>query len=391
VVRCPKCGKESPDQARFCRFCGESLTAGGASEAYAPTRMSAEERSRRLLEQAFRLSEEGKLQPAVEACRQAIALNPVSTSAHSLLGTLYERTGDREGAIREYEQVVTLSPGSTVERRRLNELMGVPAAPTATAVSPRTERLAVTGGVVVALVLVGAIILATTQGPERSQQQVVRRAPRQAVAPTPAATEVAPSRLIALGKVRAPRPRPQRPVSPPAAARPPADRQVFGQWLGPRTFMLPAGGRERFAGLGGRAVGAPRSYPAPRVQGAVLVRDTAGPTVQTPRWQYPSGVGQVGADVSTTRVARSYYFAGDYQRAIESYRGYIVENPDAGAAPREELAWVYAESGDHASATREYQTALDQNEADLRSGRNVGSARHGARTCESAIKALETE
>ena len=391
MVRCAKCGKENPDQARFCRFCGAPVTSGGESEAYAPTRMTAEERSRRLLEQAFRLSEEGKLQPAVEACRQAISLNPMSTSAHSLLGTLYERTGDRDGAIREYEQVVTLSPGSTVERRRLNELMGVPAAPSPTVVSPRTERLAVTGGVVVALVLVGAIIFATTQRSGPVEQRVVRRPPRSEIAPSPAATEVAPSRLVALGRVRAPRTRPPRPAAGAPVAQPRSVSQVFGQWLGPGTFALPAGGRERFAGLGARTAGAPRGYSALPAQAGMLVRDGAGPTVRTPGWRYPSGVGEVGAEVSSTRVARDYYLAGDYRRAIESYRGYLVENPATGAAPREELAWVYAESGDYGSAKREYRTALVENETDLRRGHNVEAARHGVRTCESAIKALETE
>ncbi len=80
----------------------------------------------------------------------------------------------------------------------------------------------------------------------------------------------------------------------------------------------------------------------------------------------------------------------DYQRAIETYRGYLSESPQAGAAVREELAWVYAESGQPRRAAREYDTALSQYRTDLNRGHNVEAARHGVRTCESALKALES-
>ncbi len=88
--------------------------------------------------------------------------------------------------------------------------------------------------------------------------------------------------------------------------------------------------------------------------------------------------------------ARSYYFAGDYQGAIDSYQTYLVQNP-ALAAPREELAWVYVETGDYQNARQQYQIALDQNLDDIKRGHNVEAAKHGTRTCESAISALETE
>jgi len=92
----------------------------------------------------------------------------------------------------------------------------------------------------------------------------------------------------------------------------------------------------------------------------------------------------------TTRLARSYYMGGDNQQAIQAYRGYLNQNPAAGAAVREELAWVYLESGDHGSAHSEYRTALGEYQSDLDRGHNVEAARHGVRTCESALKALET-
>ena len=112
--------------------------------------------------------------------------------------------------------------------------------------------------------------------------------------------------------------------------------------------------------------------------------------MSTPGWRQPYGMAQLMGG-SSPRLARNYYFQGEYRRAIETYRGYLNEYPDAGAEPREELAWVYTEAGDYHSARQEYRVALDQYEADLDRGHNVEAARHGVRSCESAIKALESE
>ncbi len=386
-MRCPKCGKENPTEARFCRSCGERLAAEGP-EPFAPRILTPEERSRRLLEEAFRLSEEGRLQSAIHSCQQAISLNPTSTSAHSLLGTLYERVGDRDGAIREYEQVLTLSPGSTVERRRLNELMGVAAAPERVAVTPRTARMAVTGGfVVVALVLVGAIIFTTQPPPQPTGRRGER--PGRPISPvTEVATggfEVAPPRLLGTGQARAQRPYQARQSVPQTMQRPAAAPRGYAQWLGPGTYLLPSGGQEPYAGMGARPYAQP-SYGAPPIVGAVPAG--GNPVVGTPGWRYQ---GSVNVATPQPRLARNYYLQGDYQRAIDAYRGYLAQNPQAGPEPREELAWVYTEAGDRSTAKQQYQIALDQYQADLARGHNTEAARHGARTCDAAIKALEAK
>jgi tetratricopeptide (TPR) repeat protein len=110
--------------------------------------------------------------------------------------------------------------------------------------------------------------------------------------------------------------------------------------------------------------------------------------VQTPstRWQEAAAV---TGPRSSPAYARERYFRGDYDRAISAYQSYIASNPGAGGAPREELAWVYAESGRRGRALEEYKQALNQYQSDLQRGHNLEAARHGARTCESAIKALE--
>jgi len=386
VARCPKCGTDSPDQARFCRACGDPLP-GRAGIFTPPAALSAEERARRLLEDAFRLSEEGRVLAAIQACQQAIAINPNSTSAHSLLGTLYERQGDRDNAIREYEQVLTLSPGSTVERRRLNELMGVPAAREALGVSPRAARLAVTGGAaVVVMILVVAIFSTVQRGAPPAGGPAP---PTRALAASEAAAIAGPAEFV-------PSPGSVYGFSSPPAARMPASgvaaqrpiSRGFGgqggaQFLAPGTYLLPATGGQR------PAAAAPPPAPAPPFEGAELVGGIQQPPVRLPTGGPAPAGAPLGAGASP-QLARGYYFQGNYQRAIEAYQAYLAQNPGAGAAPREELAWVYTEAGDAQRATRAYRSALGSYQEDLARGHNVEAARHGVRTCESALKALES-
>lgn len=392
MVKCPKCGRDSPDQARFCRFCGAAF-GGAAAGAPSPGPVATpEQRGQRLLEEAFRLSEEGRIVAAIQACEQALAVNPNSVSAHSLLGTLYERQGDRESAIREYEQVLTLSPESTVERRRLNELMGVPTARERIAISARTARLAITGAFVVILfVLLGAILFTTQRGPaapRRAVPAVPLRAEAVAGAPAvPTQMVPVPGRAFTFGRAAIPSPtRPAQIAQAPVGARP--TQPAFGQWVGPGAYLMPSGGSERFMGLSspGGVVARGRVTPAGPLPGAVRYQGT--PVVRTPAWQRARAVVPAGAALSA-QAGREYYFQGDYNRAIDAYQAYLAEHPAAGPAPREELAWVYSEAGDSGRALGQYQQALSQYQADLQRGHNTEAARHGVRTCESAIKALQ--
>lgn len=393
MAQCAQCRQDNPEQARFCRACGAELAAarGGAARAGgAPPVPTEAERARRLLEEAFRLSEQGRIQAAISACQQAINTNPNSTSAHSLLGTLYERQGDRESAIREYEQVLTLSPGSTVERRRLNELMGVPAAREAVAISARGVRFAVSGAfIVVVLVLVSAILFTTQrQPPARPPAMAAGVASRgfpgeQAMAPQMIVP--APGRMF---PVQAPLPRPA-PLQiagftpAPASAQPGAAR-----WVAPGTYLLPSGGGERYQGLTSPGGVRPRSatYPFAR---SVRVPGRTTPRIATPQRRISPGLVPRGA-VLNPGLGRNYYFRGDYQRAAEVYEAYLYDNPVNAAPVREELGWVYLESGDYNRATQQYQAAHTEYRADLNRGHNVEAARHGLRTCDSALDVLDT-
>jgi tetratricopeptide (TPR) repeat protein len=344
-----------------------------------------------LLEEAFRLSEEGRVLAAIQTCQQAIAINPNSTSAHSMLGTLYERQGDRDNAIRSYEHVLTLSPGSTVERRRLNELMGVPAAREAAGgISPRTARIAVTSfATVVALVLVGAIVM-TLQQPPRSRPAGQSLVTAQAQIPQEATGPVQTNTYIPSpgSQYFSPTPRfnmPRVPQPRAFAGQPGRNAQRGGyqsggaQWIAPGTYMIPATAAQRSAALRRPA----QARVTPPFVGAVRVYGAATPTTSAPAWR-PMPTASYGAD-----AGRSYYFQGDYQRSIDAYQTYLSQNPTSTA--REELAWVYTEAGDRSQATQQYQRALSEYQADLGRSHNVEAARHGVRTCESALKALEAK
>lgn len=383
MTRCPKCGKDSPDQAKFCRFCGGQLGAGVESAATPETTISPEQRSQKLLEEAFRLSEQGRILAAIQTCQQALALNPQSTSAHSLLGTLYERQGDREKAIREYEQVLTLSPESTVERRRLNELMGVATAREPVTVSPRVARFALTGAfAVLCLVAIAAFTLTRPDKQPRKEMALRSRAASASggeavtfqqdspMLPTPGRA-LSPARTAWIAPPPAPRARAWASTAAPSVQTP---ANPGSSYLAPGAYLYPSTGADRY--YAGRRTAAAPLAGAQQYRGAPVVG--SGPWTSL-----PGGVSQ--------QSAREYYLQGNYQQAAQSYQQYLAQNPSSGGATREELGWVYLQMGQRDQAAEQYRDAMRSYQMDLARGHNTEAARHGLRTCEAAIKALEAQ
>ena len=89
-----------------------------------PTHQSDEdvEKLTRLLDMAFWHNQAGNQAAAITACQAALALNPNSTTAHSLLGTLYEKSGDDAQAIQHFEAVLSLNPDSQADAAKLDQL-----------------------------------------------------------------------------------------------------------------------------------------------------------------------------------------------------------------------------------------------------------------------------
>jgi len=122
--------------SHFCRHCGARLDLPGAATALAeelygtpeaepaPVHVFDDVKVQRILDRSFDLSEKGDNVGAIMACREALEENPDSVSGHSFLALLYERQGEKEKAIRQYEAVLNLNPESTVDRENLHRLKG---------------------------------------------------------------------------------------------------------------------------------------------------------------------------------------------------------------------------------------------------------------------------
>ncbi len=131
---CNACGVKNVADSNFCKQCGHKLdrAAGKIAEAAFDAALPEAEQLDALLERAYRLRREHNLEGAVALCEEALRLRPGSTSAHSLLGQLYALSGQQGAAVREYERVLELNPGSIADRMKLDELRDETAqAPTA--------------------------------------------------------------------------------------------------------------------------------------------------------------------------------------------------------------------------------------------------------------------
>ena len=94
MPRCDRCGADSPEGAKYCMACGHSIketVAASSQPPVSPANPESLSQADRFLTDAFALSDEGRLTEAVRLAQQTLRLNPSSTTAHSLLGTLYER------------------------------------------------------------------------------------------------------------------------------------------------------------------------------------------------------------------------------------------------------------------------------------------------------------
>ena len=158
---CTECGVKNPADSKFCRQCGHKMDRARISEEAYTQALPDDEQTVELLESAYALRKKNDLTGAVAACERALQIAPDSAAAHSLLGQLCAAQGNRERAIREYEQVLRLNPGSIADRVKLDELRdeGLPkAARTASALVAAGRENAAPS--ILTLVSIGAAALA---------------------------------------------------------------------------------------------------------------------------------------------------------------------------------------------------------------------------------------
>jgi tetratricopeptide (TPR) repeat protein len=386
-MRCPNCQAENPDAAVVCKKCGASLEL--------PTPPTDDERSRQFLEEAFRLSDEGKLGQAITNCKRAIEANPRSTSAYSLLGILYERLGRRELAIQAYEAVLRLSPDSTADRESLEQLLSrpelpplevavpvappereaPPPAPTPPAPVRRRGVPPMWYGVAALVVILVVLLVFTVRAWRAASLQSRAAAPARPAepAPTPAAAP-APASPTASAMLAAPPPAPVGAVpivptgpirvSPPPSAIPPtpeAPTPPPSRQTGPVVEMrIPT--PEAFIL---RTASPPEPKPAPAYREPALA---AEPT--------PEG-------------ARTRYFQGDLAGAIGTYEAVTAGNDRASAVTYQEMGWLYYQAGRRNDAEAAYRESLARYQRQLAAGEDADAARHGVRTAEAALRVME--
>ena len=94
---CTACGEKNAANNRFCRQCGHKLEPAAAtriSEDAFDRALPDDEQATALLERAYHLRKTGDLAGAIALCHEVLELKPASTTAHGLLGQLYEQNGE---------------------------------------------------------------------------------------------------------------------------------------------------------------------------------------------------------------------------------------------------------------------------------------------------------
>jgi len=127
-VHCHDCNTANTVDSKYCKECGAKI-----NEGYRTMMLSVQDlpqgqdeetlgRLTRLLDMAFWHNEAGNIAAAITASEAALAINPNSTTAHSLLGSLYEKNDDDAQAIEHFEAVLALNPNSAADASKLGQL-----------------------------------------------------------------------------------------------------------------------------------------------------------------------------------------------------------------------------------------------------------------------------
>ena len=125
---CQDCNTGNSVDSKYCKECGAKINSGYRTLMLSiqdlPLHQSDEdvEKLTRLLDMAFWHNQAGNTDAAITACEAALAVNPNSTTAHSLLGTLYEKQGEDDKAIHHFESVLALNPDSQADAQKLEQL-----------------------------------------------------------------------------------------------------------------------------------------------------------------------------------------------------------------------------------------------------------------------------
>ena len=122
---CSSCGAKNVAESNFCRQCGRKVERPAphpVTEEAFDRALPEEEQVTALLERAYRRRRDNDVAGAIALCHEVLAMRPDSTTAHGVLGQLYEQSGERDKAVEQYERVLALNPGSIADRVKLDDL-----------------------------------------------------------------------------------------------------------------------------------------------------------------------------------------------------------------------------------------------------------------------------
>ncbi len=196
---CSSCATDNQADFKFCRECGQRLAAPASPRVTngappADARLDEVAQAARLLDQAFDLYDDGQLDDARGCCMACLALDPTGTTAHSLLGMIYERQGKTAQAVQEYQLVLQMNPNSVADATKLDALLNVGdtrkgaarSRPAAVAIGSRRVP-GVAGAAAAAVVLVVGLWV-TMRAVDQSNASARRVSARETRAPEPGAS-----------------------------------------------------------------------------------------------------------------------------------------------------------------------------------------------------------
>jgi tetratricopeptide (TPR) repeat protein len=385
--------------ARYCPSCGAPIEGGDELTAR-------REQAERLLQEAMRLSEQGREEEALLACEGALALQPDLLPALSLKALLHERRGQIEQAIETYQRVVQLNPLSVTERARLESLRRQPrAAVRPAALSARPLWLDALPGVLALLgagmvLMVGLVALlrltaptttpaATPPAPAASTPPPPAPSPNATPANPPAPTEspAAPSVPPVLVDPSQLALAPSETVSPPRGsipATPPTPKTDAPAPSTPSNAQNSANGKEA-TNRAQSDLMPDVEVREPRQEGVYEIYVHKGEAASEPS---RSNANPAPARENPLETARRHQMAGNYRQAIEAYQQALPTAPSQGEV-YQQIAICYLRLGDKPNARTHFLRAIEAYQAQIQRGERVDAAREGIRACEQGLKLCE--
>ncbi|MEN6520090.1 MAG: tetratricopeptide repeat protein [Armatimonadota bacterium] len=395
---CTRCGKQNSKSSKFCRECGkrlaiESLNIEPASseEPQAPDDATVSD----LLYETLKLYESGKLESAFAKCKEALGMNPQSSSAHSLLGLIYEKKADQQlehsnkddaddylrAAIRQVEWVLDANKDSVADREKLEELCAkvdglnesakakyTPSIPQLLASIKRlpTPWVAGAGTVVILLVILTVIVLSRGRGSEERLKK--NPAPQQAASgnqlPAPYGQQYPSRQAQPQSTSSLP---PAWSYSPQPSAETPQARvpQGYNQQAQPaQPSALPS------------TLPALTPYPVSKPQSKKQPKQTQSSHSSAP-----------ASNRKPAESARAAYIRGDYQTAAELYQQAISNGEDT-AENHQKLGMCYYNLAKKDAAISQFQRAVQLYMAQKAAGIDVDAADRAIETCKLYIDDL---